>query len=159
MARYRDYVETLVQRDVRDLARIGTLDALPRLLAAAAARTARLLNVSELASPFQVSRPTIRDYMTLLERIFQVTFYHFRDKDGVEVDIVLARGREIAGVEVKAAATLTDADFRGLRKLKDAAGGHFAAGMVLYDGESCADFGDKLYAVPVRVLRETAGVR
>jgi predicted AAA+ superfamily ATPase len=26
--------------------------------------------VSELASPFQLSRPTIRDYVTLLERLF-----------------------------------------------------------------------------------------
>ena len=30
---YRDYIETIVQRDVRDLARISALDALPRLLA------------------------------------------------------------------------------------------------------------------------------
>ncbi len=67
---YRDYIETLVQRDVRDLARIGSLDALPRLLALAASQTARLLNVSDLASPFQLSRPTIRDYVTLLERVF-----------------------------------------------------------------------------------------
>ena len=29
---YRDYIETLVQRDVRDLARISSLDVLPRLL-------------------------------------------------------------------------------------------------------------------------------
>ena len=67
---YRDYVETLVQRDVRDLARIASLDALPRLLALAAGQTARLINVSDLASPFQLSRPTIRDYVTLLERVF-----------------------------------------------------------------------------------------
>ena len=44
--------------------------ALPRLRALAAAQTARLLNVSDLASPFQLSRPTIRDYVTLLERVF-----------------------------------------------------------------------------------------
>ena len=67
---YRGYVETLVQRDVRDLARISALDALPRLLQLAAGQTARLLNVSELAGPFQLSRPTIRDYVTLLEKIF-----------------------------------------------------------------------------------------
>ncbi len=42
----------------------------PRLLALAAAQTARLLNVSDLAAPFQLSRPTIRDYVTLLERVF-----------------------------------------------------------------------------------------
>jgi hypothetical protein len=55
---------------VRDLARISSLDALPRLLALAAAQTARLLNVADLAAPFQLSRPTIRDYVTLLERVF-----------------------------------------------------------------------------------------
>jgi predicted AAA+ superfamily ATPase len=56
---YRHYVETMIQRDVRDLARISALDALPRLLALAAGQTARLLNVTDLAGPFQLSRPTI----------------------------------------------------------------------------------------------------
>jgi hypothetical protein len=223
---YRHYVETLVERDVRDLARIGALDTLPRLLALAAAQTARLLNVSDLASPFQLSRPTIRDYVTLLERVFLIetlrpwhsnrlsrliktpklhlgdtglacallgtdaqalaadrqilgqlletfvfqelrrqaswheggiAFFHLRDKDGVEVDIVLERGAgEMAGVEVKAGATVTAADFRGLHKLKDATGKRFAAGVVLYDGESCAGFGERLHAVPLRALWETA---
>lgn len=63
-------METLIQRDVRDLARIDALDAFPRLLALAAGQTAGLINVSELASPFLLSRPTIRDYVTLLERLF-----------------------------------------------------------------------------------------
>lgn len=67
---YADYIESLVQRDVRDLSRIGSLHALPKLLKLAASQTARLINVSDLAAPFQCSRPTIRDYVTLLERIF-----------------------------------------------------------------------------------------
>lgn len=219
---YRDYIETLVQRDVRDMARISALDALPRLLALAAGQTARLLNVADLASPFQLSRPTIRDYVTLLARVFlleellpwhsnrlsrliktpklhlgdtglacallgvdatalwadrallgqlletfifqelrrqaswqdePVAFHHFRDKDGVEVDIVLeGAGQRVAGVEIKAAATVTPGDFRGLRKLKEAAGARFAAGVVLYDGEATAPFGDRLFAVPIRSL-------
>ncbi len=223
---YRDYIETLVQRDVRDLTRIQSLDALPRLLSLAAGQTARLLNVSELAGPFQLSRITIRDYVTLLERLFllvilppwhsnrlsrliktpklhagdtglacallgvdaaalmadrmmlgqqletfafleiqrqaswlgaPVDFYHFRDKDGSEVDIVLERGaREVAGVEVKASATVTGADFNGLRKLRAAAGARFKAGVVLYNGEACVPFGDGFYAVPIRRLWETA---
>jgi hypothetical protein len=49
---YRDYVETIVQRDVRDLARIRALDATERLLFLAAAQTARLINVSDLTAPF-----------------------------------------------------------------------------------------------------------
>ena len=69
---YADYVDAMVQRDLRDLSRISSLHAIPKLLRLAASQTARLMNVSELAAPFQVSRPTIRDYLTLLERIFVV---------------------------------------------------------------------------------------
>lgn len=69
---HRDYVETIVQRDVRSMARIASLDALPRLLKLVAGQTARTLNISDLASPFGLSRPTIRDYVTLLERLFLV---------------------------------------------------------------------------------------
>jgi hypothetical protein len=75
-----------------------------------------------------------------------VSFHHFRDRDGVEVDLVLERGGRVAGVEVKAAATVTPADFRGLRKLREAAGDRFAAGVVVYDGETTASFGDGLFA-------------
>ena len=219
---YRDYLDALVQRDVRDLARIGTLEALPRLLALAATRTAQLFNVSDLAAPFQLSRPTIRDYVTLLERVFLLerlppwhtnrlsrlvktpklhvadtglaaallgadaaalvanrpllgqlletfvfgelrrqaswheaptAFFHFRDRDGVEVDLVIERGAGlIAGVEVKASGTVTTSDFRGLRKLAGATGTRFAGGAVLYDGEFSASFGHRLYAVPLSRL-------
>jgi hypothetical protein len=222
---YRDYLDALIQRDVRDLARISSLDALPRLLALAAAQTARLLNVTDLAAPFQLSRPTISDYVTLLERVFlletlppwhsnrlsrliktpkvhlgdsglasallgvdaaalaadrpllgqlletfvyqelrrqaswheePLAFFHYRDKDAAEVDVVIERGaRALAGVEIKAAATVTPADFRGLRKLKQAAGERFASGVVLYDGQVSASFGDRMHAVPLRALWET----
>jgi predicted AAA+ superfamily ATPase len=221
---YRDYIETLVQRDVRDLARISSLDLLPRLLTMAAGQTARLINIADLSSPFQLSRPTIRDYITLLERLFlleelppwhsnrlsrliktpklhlgdtglasallgldadglradrnllgqlletfvfqelrrqagwqtdHMTFHHFRDKEGAEVDIVVERGGgRIAGIEVKASSTVTAADFRGLRKLRDAVGKRFATGVVLYDGEATLPFGDGLQAVPIRSLWE-----
>ncbi len=53
-------------------------------------------------------------------------FFHFRDKDGTEVDIVLERSiNELAGVEVKAAATVSEADFRGRKKLQSATGDRF----------------------------------
>lgn len=67
---YRDYVETQIQRDVRDLMRIRSLDALPKLLALAAGQTARLINVADLAAPFELSRQTIHEYVTVLERVF-----------------------------------------------------------------------------------------
>ena len=84
-----------------------------------------------------------------------LTFFHFRDKEGAEVDVVIERGAQaLAGVEVKAAATVHEADFRGLRKLRDAGGDRFTAGVVLYDGEVTASFGQGLFAVPVRALWE-----
>lgn len=225
---YRDYVETQVQRDVQDMARIKMLDVLPRLLSAAASQTARLFNLTDLASPFQLSRPTISGYIGLLERLFllerlpswhsnrlrrliktpklhvgdtglasallgvdtatlaadrsllgqlletfvfqelrrqaswhdmPITFFHFRDKDDGEVDIVIERGaKAVAGVEVKAAATVTASDFHGLRKLAKAAGHRFTNGVVLYDGETCTHFGDSFYAVPLRRLWEVPRV-
>lgn len=206
------------------LARISALDAIPRLLQLAAGQTARLVNVAEMASAFQLSRPTIRDYVVLLEKIFllehlppwhtnrlsrliktpklhladtglatsflgvdaellskdrtmlgqiletfvlqelkrqaswndrPVQFYHFRDKDGVEVDIVLEQAGKVAGIEIKAASTVTKKDFRGLVKLQETMGDQFVAGVVMYDGESAVGFGDGLYAVPIRALWES----
>lgn len=222
---YRDYIETQIQRDVRDLARIHSLDALPKLLTLAASQTATLLNVADLSAPFELTRQTIHDYVTLLERVFllerlpawhtnrlsrvvkrpklhmgdtgvacsllgidaaaldedrsalgpmlesfvlqelrrqaswrpiPIGFFHFRDRDDFEVDIVLEQGfLAVAGVEVKAAATVTQGDLRGLRKLRNAAGKRFVAGVVLYDGSATVTFGDDLYAVPLRSLWET----
>ena len=225
---YRSYVETQLERDVRDLSRIRDLSVLPRLLSAAASQTAHLYNLADLAGPFQLSRPTIGDYVDLLERLFLIerlppwhsnrlnrliktpklhlgdtgvgcsllglnpvalakdralfgqfletfvlqelkrqavcqeiplSFFHYRDKDKAEVDIVIERGATaVAGVEVKAAATVTPADFRGLHKLKKATGDRFASGVVIYDGEIATSFGDSMYAVPIRSLCEGRSV-
>ncbi|MEJ2167675.1 MAG: DUF4143 domain-containing protein [Desulfobacterales bacterium] len=81
-------------------------------------------------------------------------FYHFRDKDGVEVDMVLEQAGRIAGVEVKAAATVTGKDFSGLKKLRESTDERFAAGVLIYDGENAVGFGENIYAVPVRVIWE-----
>jgi hypothetical protein len=66
---------------------------------------------------------------------------------------VVERGaRELAGIEVKASATVREADFRGLRKLREASGKRFVSGVVLYDGEVTTPFGDRSFAVPIRTL-------
>ena len=85
-----------------------------------------------------------------------LAFFHFRDKDTAEVDIVIERGaRALVGIEVKASATVNAADFRGLRRLQTVSGARFAGGVVLYDGETTASFGAGLHAVPLRALWET----
>jgi len=83
-------------------------------------------------------------------------FYHFRNKDKVEVDIIIEKNRQLAGIEIKAAATVTLQDFKGLTKLKEASGEKFAAGVVFYDGERILSFGEKLFAVPISALTPTA---
>lgn len=81
------------------------------------------------------------------------TLYHYRDKDQDEVDLVLEdQAGAIVGIEMKAAATVTAADFKGLRKLADAANDGFRAGLVLYDGDRVISFGDRLYAAPLSCL-------
>ena len=221
---YLNYVETQLQRDVRDIARIADHEAMSRLLGVAAAQTARLYNLLDMSSTFSLSRPTIGKYVEILERIFllerlpawqnnrlkrtvkapklhvcdtgigcavigarsesltkdrdlmgqylesfvfqelkrqaswygePLRFFHYRDKDMIEVDLVIEKGSiAVAGVEAKASSTVRDSDFRGLRKLKDAAGDRFAGGVVLYDGERCWSFGEGLSAVPIRSLWE-----
>lgn len=84
-----------------------------------------------------------------------LAFFHYRDRDDFEVDIVIERGQHaLAGIEVKSGATVSEGDFRGLRKLRDAAGRGFTAGVVLYDGSATIPFGDQLFAVPLRRLWE-----
>lgn len=79
--------------------------------------------------------------------------FHFRDRDGREVDVVIAhRDGTVSGVEVKAAATIGADDFRGLRHLRDRLGEAFVSGVVLYTGAGTVPFGDRLTAVPVQGL-------
>src|SRR5690606_33128248 len=60
-------------------------------------------------------------------------FSHYRDKDQIEVDLVIELGSEVWGIEVKSAATVQAGDGRGLRRLADVAGRKFRGGLLLYD--------------------------
>lgn len=82
-------------------------------------------------------------------------FFHCRDRDGVETDLLVVRGRRIAGIEVKAGATIHSSDFRGLKQLRRALGADFVRGVLLYDGERALPFGDRLSAVPLTALWRT----
>jgi len=83
----------------------------------------------------------------------RLTPHHFRDRDMREVDIVLERDDGmIAGIEVKASATVRSGDFAGLRVLAEACGDRFAFGVVLYDNTDIVPFGDRLAAAPLSCL-------
>lgn len=80
-------------------------------------------------------------------------FFHYRDKDKVETDIVIRRSvNSVAGVEVKASETVSHSDFRGLRRLQSSMGDSFSGGALLYNGDKMIGFGGKLYAVPIQRL-------
>jgi hypothetical protein len=82
-----------------------------------------------------------------------VQLFHYRDKQQREVDVVIERhDGDVVGIEVKAGATPTAADFAGLRYLRDKLGARFKAGVVLYTGADTLPFGDRLAAVPVSGL-------
>lgn len=215
----RNYVRTLVQRDVRDIAQIEHLERLPRLLQMLAHHAGQLTNFTQIGGQMGLDDKTTKRYVAIFEQLFLVrrlepwyrngltrlvktpklhfldsgllgamlnisaervsrdrsllgplletyvfaevlkqagwldqtlTPSHYRDKDQDEVDIVLEDQRlAVVGIEIKAAATVKASDFKGLRKLAEAAGGRFRLGVVLYDGETIVPFGPRLFAAPV----------
>lgn len=219
---YLDYVEAIVQRDVRDIAAIEQIRQMPRLLRVLAQHSGRLVNYSGFGAPLGMNHVTTQKYLGVFESLFLVrtiqpwftnmlsrltktpklhffdsgllsalldlsperlrvdrkplgavleTFVlgevlklaswsddrfevsHFRDKDGNEVDIVIENRRgQVVGIEVKAAATVTAADFAGLRRLAQACGERFALGLVLHDHSHTVPFGDRLFASPISAL-------
>ena len=79
--------------------------------------------------------------------------FHFRDRDGREVDLVLERrDGSVVGIEAKASATAGREDFRGLRLLRERLGDRFAFGALLYTGRATVPFGDRLAAIPLQGL-------
>jgi len=219
---FASYVTTILQRDVRDLAQIEGLTAMPRLLALLAARTTSLLNFAELSRSMAIPQTTLKRYVALLEMTFlvhlipawssnlskrlvktprmvlgdtglaahltglrekrfreepgragpllenfvamelrkqsawsraRVGLHHFRTVAGQVVDFVLEHedGR-LVGIEVKASSTVTGADFRGLKALREATSARFHRGVLLYTGSEALPFGSGMYALPVGAL-------
>ncbi|WP_119681907.1 ATP-binding protein [Indioceanicola profundi] len=82
-----------------------------------------------------------------------IALSHYRDKDGAEVDVVLEdRSGRVVGIEVKAAATVTRTDLKGLHRLAEATGDRFVQGIVLYDHDRIVPLGERLSAAPLSTL-------
>jgi uncharacterized protein len=67
-----DYLNTILERDVRAMADIGRLEQLPALLTAVALRSRGPLNKSALSQDLGVPNSSIDRYLTLLDRVFLV---------------------------------------------------------------------------------------
>jgi predicted AAA+ superfamily ATPase len=76
---YGSYVQTYLQRDVRDLANVGDEGGFLKFLRAAAARTGQLLNMSDMARDAAVSPTTAQRWLSVLEAssiIYLLESYH-----------------------------------------------------------------------------------
>ena len=82
-----------------------------------------------------------------------VELYHWRDRDGAEVDLILetADGR-VCGVEVKSSSSVSGGDFAWLRKLESRLGNQFRHGVVVYLGDRVLSFGPRMTAVPLSAI-------
>lgn len=82
-----------------------------------------------------------------------VRLYHYRDRDGREVDAILERASgEVVAVEVKAAETVRADDFENIRFLQRRLDDRLIGGIVLYSGRQALPFGDRLRALPISTL-------
>lgn len=64
---FRSYVQTYLQRDVRDMLRVSDPLAFNRFLMAAAARTGQLLNIASMARDVDIDHKTARSWLGVLE--------------------------------------------------------------------------------------------
>jgi predicted AAA+ superfamily ATPase len=219
---FDSYLATVLERDLRTIARVHDRANVRRLLDALAATAGSPLNLDGLSRDLGIAANTVRAHVDLLETLFLVhrlpawhsnllsrlvkapklhvldsgllayllsvdedrvcsdgwsagalteTFvvmevvrqasvapdpprlFHFRDRDGREVDLVLERrDGSVVGIEAKASATAGRDDFRALRLLRERLGKRFAFGALLYSGPATVPFGERLAAIPLQGL-------
>jgi uncharacterized protein len=69
---YRDYVQGITERDLRDIASAQKLSEIPRLLRLLATNSAKLLDYRKLAGALQISDKTVSAYVELLRTVYLV---------------------------------------------------------------------------------------
>jgi hypothetical protein len=85
----------------------------------------------------------------------------YRDKDQLEVDVVIANGLgQLVRVEIKASASVQGGHLAGLRRLAAQAGDRFLGGVILYDGIQSLPMGSvagrPIWALPLASLWQGA---
>ncbi len=65
---YMDYINTYIERDIKDLAQVGKLNEFYDFLVYMAARTGQELKYDEIAGAIGISAPTSKAWVTILER-------------------------------------------------------------------------------------------
>lgn len=79
--------------------------------------------------------------------------HHWRDRGGVEVDLVVeSADGGVSGIECTSALTVRSDDFRWLRALQRKLGAQFRHGVVSYLGRAALSFGPGLTALLLSAL-------
>lgn len=219
---HKQYLNAIIQRDVKDVAAIRDQNELLRLMEMLGYRTASLLNISNLAVDLGIDRTTVEKYLAVLERLYlirrlpawhrnqakrlvktpkvhmidsglaatlnglsiedwrteetvfgkllesfvvqqiicqagwaypELQFSHYRDKDQIEVDLIIEKGRDVWAVEIKRAASIQEKDGAGLARISAQTGKYFRGGILLYSGVNCLPLKiNKCFAVPLTWL-------
>ena len=219
---FESYLLAVMQKDIRDIAKIEGLTQIPNVLQLISTRVGSTINMSDIARLSGIKNTTLQRYTSLLEKVFLIVkvpawtpnaegqfvkspkiylndtgllchlrgeneesllvdksmagafmenyvvmeiikqlswsdqflqVYHFSMHKGAEVVIVLEdRKKQLYGIEIKAASTLKEKDFKGLQRLSKLAKNKFKKGIVLYTGQEVLKFGDNLLAVPISNL-------
>jgi len=109
--------------------------------------------VGQLVETFVVS-----ELLPHLEAASERTeMFHYRDRDGHEVDILLERQGRIVALEVKSSTGVDRRDARNLLWLRDQLGEDFHRGVVLYTGKFPFSIDDRISALPIGTLWRPAG--
>jgi predicted AAA+ superfamily ATPase len=69
---HSSYMQTYLERDVRSLRQIGDLTQFQNLLQALAARSAQLINVTDMARDLGIAVNTVKAWLSVLEATFQI---------------------------------------------------------------------------------------
>ena len=73
---YSNYINTYLERDIRDLEEVGKINDFYNFLVYMAARTAQELHYDEIAKSIGVSAPTAKSWVTMLERSGVIFILH-----------------------------------------------------------------------------------
>jgi len=69
---HRDYVSALLERDLRDIARIRQHDAMHELVKILAAWSSRFMDIAAIGAGLSIRRPTLESYINALEALYLV---------------------------------------------------------------------------------------
>jgi uncharacterized protein len=64
---YLSYINTYIERDVRNILNVSNLSDFQRFLKICASRTAQIVNLSSLAAEIGISHPTVKSWISVLE--------------------------------------------------------------------------------------------